>query len=125
MNALNPLDSKEYTRFSSRSPRKLGNKNRDRHHKNLATEVTIKLAINGLLSVAAIAAFTKLLPYHFAQQAKLEEVRIELKQTEDRVNKLRENFSTSFDSSDSKIVMRQQSPRVDPNQRRIFLLEKK
>lgn len=103
----------------------MGTKNRDRHHRLMAAELITKLVVNGLLSAAAIAAFSKLLPYHLAQQAKLEEIRIELRQTEERVDKLRDNFTISFDSYHSKMVMQQQSPKVDPNQRRIFLLEQK
>jgi hypothetical protein len=125
MSAVNPLDSQEYSRFSPKNPRAMGTKNRDRHHRLMAAELTTKLVVNGLLSAAAIAAFSKLLPYHLAQQAKLEEIRIELRQTEERVDKLRDNFTISFDSYHSKMVMQQQSPKVDPNQRRIFLLEQK
>lgn len=125
MSALNPLNYKADPKKLSRKPRKISNKHQERYHKIIAAETTTKLVVNGLLSVAAITAGLKLFPYHLQQQAKLKEVRTEVEATETRVNHLRENFSTSFDSTHSKIVMQQQSPRVDPNQRRIFLLEQK
>jgi uncharacterized membrane protein (DUF106 family) len=81
--------------------------------------VALKLAANTVLSVIAIAALVKLIPYQLAQQEKLKEVRVEVHELETRVNQLRANFSRNFDASQAKKVMQEQSPRIDPNQRRI------
>jgi hypothetical protein len=76
-----------------------------------------------VLSAAALTALVQLLPYHLSQQAKLREVRAEVKRTETRVNNLRTDFSRSFDSGQAKSVMQEQSYRVDPNQRQVVLQE--
>ncbi|MGK7874958.1 MAG: hypothetical protein AB4426_17155 [Xenococcaceae cyanobacterium] len=121
MNALQPLEP-------LKSPRVTPRRHRHRRHYShmaVAAEITVKLLVNGVLSAAAIIALAKLLPYHLSQQAKLREVRIEVKDTETRVNQLRENFNRNFDPSQTKIVMQEQSPWVDPNQRRVVLLDPK
>jgi cell division protein FtsL len=83
------------------------------------------VAVNGLLSTAAVVALVNLLPYQLSQQAKLREVRSEVQQTETQINQLQAEFSDSFDPQQAKQVMQEQSGRVDPNQRQIVLVEKK
>lgn len=85
----------------------------------VAGETTVKLVVNIVLSTAAIAGLVQLLPYHLSQQAKLREVRSEVKQAESRVKNLRADFGRSFDSGQAKSVMQEQSYRVDPNQRQV------
>jgi predicted HTH domain antitoxin len=92
-------------------------------HRAIALELTVKLMVNGILSLVAIAALIKLVPYHFSQQMKLREIRVEVKQTEERVNNLSETFSRTFDPRQTKNIMKEQSPKVDPNQRPIVWLE--
>ncbi|MEG3437104.1 hypothetical protein V0288_08240 [Pannus brasiliensis CCIBt3594] len=86
----------------------------------LVLEIWIKIIAQVLLSIAAIGAIAKLIPYQQVQQAKLEEVRLAVAEKEARVNELREQFSRNFDPDQAKQVMGEQSPRRDPNQRRIF-----
>jgi hypothetical protein len=89
----------------------------------VAIELTIKIVVNILLSASALITLVKLLPYQFSQQTKLKEINIEVEETEQRVNQLRENFRRNFDPRQSKKVMQEQNPRVDPQQRRIIFLE--
>ncbi|HEY9649957.1 MAG TPA: hypothetical protein V6C95_04790 [Coleofasciculaceae cyanobacterium] len=89
----------------------------------VAGEMMARLIVNILLSAAAIAGLVQLLPYHLSQQAKLREIRAEVKRTEGRVNNLRSDFSRSFDPGQAKSVMQEQSYRVDPNQRQIVWQE--
>lgn len=89
----------------------------------VAMELTVKIVVNMLLSVAALVTLVKLLPYQFSQQTKLKEINIEVQETEQRVNQLRKNFRRNFDPQQSKKVMQEQNPRVDPLQRRIIFLE--
>jgi hypothetical protein len=63
------------------------------------------------------------LPYHLSQQAKLGEIREEVKRTEKRVNRLSNNFSRYFDPQQAKSVMQEQSHRVDPSQRQVVWLD--
>ena len=91
-------------------------------HQWVATEITIKLAVNGILSVVALISLLKLIPYQWSQQARLKEVRVEVEETERRVSQLRDNFRHNFDPHQMKKVMEEQSPRLEPTQRRIFWL---
>lgn len=123
MNAIQTVESVEqYSRVRSGSKRNRNKKTKNRTYTLLTIEITAKLVINGLLSAVAVTALLKLLPYHAVQQDKLKEVRIEVQQTEERVNKLRENFRGNFDPSQAKVVMQKQSTKVDPSQRRIIFL---
>jgi hypothetical protein len=99
---------------------------RYRHHAKggVAIELTIKLLVNSLLSLAALAALVKLLPFHLSQQAKLREISIEVGQTEQRVQHLRDNFNRNFDPQEATKIMQEQNPRVDPHQLRVVWLNK-
>lgn len=89
----------------------------------LAGETTARLVVNIVVSSAAIAGLVQLLPYHLSQQAKLGEVRAEVKRAESRVNHLRTDLGRSFAPGEARSVMQEQSYRVDPNQRSIVLGE--
>lgn len=116
MYALQPLEPPKSRRPRQRRPSKPASN----PHKELATEIKIKVVVNVILSIAAIAALVRLLPYQFAQQAKLQEVRQDVKELETRVNRLRGNFTRNFDPSQMRKVMQEQSPFIEPNQRRVF-----
>lgn len=83
-------------------------------------EIWLRIIAYSALSITAVFAIARLLPYQQIQQTKLEEVRLAAQEKEERVNQLRDQFSRSFDPSQAKQVMGEQSPRRDPNQRRIF-----
>lgn len=123
MNAFQPQTPPQ----QPEEPRRMANRTQRRQRRHsyqaVAGEMTARLAVNLVLCVAAIAGLIRLLPYHLSQQAKLRELRTEVRRTEERVNSLRSDFSRSFDSGQSKSVMQEQSYRVDPNQRPVFLQE--
>ncbi|WP_013325093.1 hypothetical protein [Gloeothece verrucosa] len=101
--------------------KKRRNKHRQKSaYKMVAAEISVKLVVNVLLSVTAMAALTKLLPYQQVQLAKLHLIGVEREEVEKRVEHLREDFSRNFDPNQTRKIMQEQSPRVDPNQRRIF-----
>jgi anti-sigma-K factor RskA len=83
-------------------------------------EIWLRIIAYSALSITAVCAIARLLPYQQMQQAKLEEVRLAAQEKEERVNQLRGQFTRSFDPSQTRQVMGEQSPRRDPNQRRIF-----
>lgn len=126
MNALQSVESPSYTasRVKQQHP-KQQTKRHTRSDRALAIEIAIKLIANSVLSIAALAALVKLLPYQFSQQAKLQEIRLEVNETEAEVHTLRSNFHRYFDPTQAKKVMQEQSPRLDPNQRRIVLMPAK
>jgi hypothetical protein len=90
-------------------------------HRSTVGETLARLVVNGVISAAAIAGLVQLLPYHLSQQAKLRDLRREVKQSEIRVKSLRNDFSRSFDPGQAKSVMHEQSYRVDPNRRPVEL----
>ena len=90
----------------------------------IALETTAKLTVNLIFCAAAIGALIQLLPYHKSVQIKLDEIGVEVKQTEERVTRLQKDFNRSFDPQQAKIVMQEQSHRVDPARRQVVLLEK-
>lgn len=100
-------------------------KNQQRRHpyRGIAAETTAKLAVNLVISLVAVSALVKLLPYKELQQEKLREIRAEVKQTEERVIVLLEDFTRYFDSQQAKKIMQEESYRVDPTQIQIILKE--
>lgn len=94
-------------------------------YQDRATETTLKLTVNVLLSIAAISALVHLLPHHRAGQEKLQEIQAEVQVTQGRVSKLQAEFSRSFDPQEAKSIMQEQSHRMDPTLLQIFWLERK
>lgn len=92
-------------------------------HRWVVAEIVFKMGLNGILLVDVIAALARLLPYQQVQQAKLEEVQMQVRETEQRVAELRMDFNRSFDPQQSRKIMEEQTPRLFPNQRHIILTE--
>jgi hypothetical protein len=88
----------------------------------MALETTAKIAVNLVISTAAISALIQLLPYHWTQQERLREVRTEVKLMEGRVNSLQAEFSRNFDPSQANSIMQQQAYRFEPSQLSVVLL---
>jgi hypothetical protein len=126
MNALpQPLEPPNPVRQKPMSRRRLRPKSKSYRYSNgaVAMELTAKIVVNTLLSAAALVTLVKLLPYQFSQQTKLHEVNMEVEEAQQRVNQLKENFRRNFDPQQSRKIMQEQSPKVDPQQRRIIFLE--
>jgi outer membrane murein-binding lipoprotein Lpp len=92
-------------------------------HRGIAVENTAKLVVNMVLVVGVVSALVKLLPYNLSQQTKLQEISTEVNQTEKRVTDLRADFNRSFAPEQAQKIMAEQSNRVDPKQRPIFLIK--
>jgi hypothetical protein len=122
MHALQPIETSVSSRPATkqRRPRKSSSR-RATANKGVAVEVTMKLLANSVISVVAIAALIKLLPYQRTQQTKIEEIRLEVETTQTRVDSLRQNFNRYFDPAQAQKVMQEENPRLAPNQRRIVL----
>ncbi|NEO78829.1 MULTISPECIES: hypothetical protein [Moorena] len=116
MNAIQPSHSTRVPSKPRRRVPRIKHRPQRQSYGAVAGETTAKLLVNLVLCAAAITALMELLPYHLSQQAKLREVKREVKRTETRVNNLRREFSRSFDPRQAQKVMREQSLRRDPNQ---------
>ena len=100
-----------------RRPLKSTPNQRKRHpYQGQAVENAAKLAVNLILSAAAISTLLQLLPYQKTQQEKLQDIRAEVAKTEVRVNRLRSEFTRNFDPHQTKKLMEEMSYRVDPTQ---------
>jgi hypothetical protein len=142
MNALQPLDTIEVSRYRNRKPRKTHSlqtqnplvaqptptKSKQqvlRERQAITTELTVKLVLSWIVTSAAIASLCKLVPYHFSQQAKLQEIDTTVQETQKRVNLLRNEFNRNFDPQQTVILMKEYSSKLDPNQSRVFWVEPK
>jgi len=88
-------------------------------HRAIATEVTTKLGVNLLLSLIAVAALVKLLPYNLSQQNSFKDLQAKVAETESRVDRLQADFSHHFDPKQARSVMEEESTRIEPGQRQI------
>lgn len=98
---------------------------RQKFYTELTIETGIKLIFNCVLALIAVASLGKLLPYNFAQQTKLKELRAEVEETEARVADLREQLTYNFDPEQTQSLMEQYGSQIAPNQSRIFWLDPK
>jgi C4-dicarboxylate-specific signal transduction histidine kinase len=100
-------------------------KRRQRSHpyRVMASETTVKLAVNAMLCFAAASALAQLWPYYRSEVEKLQKIQAEVKQTEGRVTQLWEDFSRSFDPQQMKSVMQEQSHLIDPTQMQVIWQE--
>ncbi len=94
---------------------------RSNPYREMAIEAGVKLTVNVVLSVVAVVALVKLLPYRSVQQSKLQELDVAVQTTKSRVNQVQASFRQYFDPSQSRNLMQQAGNRIDPNQRQIIL----
>ncbi len=108
-----------------KTPKKVRHHASKRHHpyRGITAEISLKLILSWAIAIGAIASLFRLLPYHLTQQAKLEELRIQVQETDARVGKLREQLNYNFDPHRTQSLMEQYSTLTSPNQSRIYWLE--
>jgi hypothetical protein len=93
-----------------------------RSHLIMGLEVFGKIIVNLLIISVSGSAITKLFPYYWLQQGKLENIETQVRLMESRVRTLREEFTRNFDPSQAQSIMREHSYRLQPNQRQIILV---
>jgi DNA-binding transcriptional regulator YiaG len=89
----------------------------------MAVEATVRLTVNLLLSVAAIAALIQLLPYQTSQQVKLKELNATVKAARERVETSQKKFSHYFDPAQVRTVMQEQTNRIDAHKYPVLFQE--
>jgi cell division protein FtsB len=96
-----------------------------RHTANraIAFETTAKFTVNLAISMVAISALLQLLPSDKAQQQKLQEISQEVQRTEERVKRLRSEFTRNFDPQETQKIMQEQTELQDPQQLQIIWKE--
>jgi hypothetical protein len=88
-----------------------------------ATESIIVIAVNVALSIVAIAAIAKLLPYQSSQKDRLDEITTEVNSVEQRVNGLREKLPQTLNSGKSQEMLLRKQGWIKNNQMTIKLLD--
>ena len=96
---------------------------KEQYYRAKATESIIVIAVNVALSIAAIAAITKLLPYQSSQKDRLDELTTEVNSTEQRVNGLREKLPQALTSGKSQELSLRNQGWIKNNQVTIKLLD--
>jgi len=96
---------------------------REQYCRAKATESIIVIAVNVALSLAAIAAITRLLPYQSSQKDRLDEITTEVNSAEQRVNTLREQLPQTFNSGKSREMLLRKQGLIKSNQMTIKLLD--
>ena len=96
---------------------------RDQYCRSKATESIIVIAVNIALSLAAIAAISKLLPYQSSQKDRLNEITTEVNSVEQRVNGLREKLPQTLNSGKSQEMQLRKQGWIKNNQVTIKLLD--
>lgn len=114
---LQPVNPRRVAPKTNRRRRRLS------PYRFMVIETTAKLSVSVVLSAVAVTSLIKLLPYQWSQQEKLSEVQTEVNLAEGRVKHLRTDFNRYFDPQQTKIIMQEQSNRVNPGQRQVVLQE--
>lgn len=86
----------------------------------IAIETTAKLTVNLAISMVAISALVQLVPSYKEQQQKLQEISQEVQHTEDRVQRLRSEFTRNFDPQQTRKIMQEQTELQDPQELQII-----
>lgn len=109
-----------------RLPKKAQSKSHARNRRNsyrgVRTEISLKLVLSWAIALGSIASLFRLLPYHLSQKAKLEELKIQVQETDARVVKLREQLNQNFDPQQTERLMEQYSSLTSTNKSRIYWL---
>lgn len=94
-----------------------------RHHNEagIMTETALKLFVGLFVSLVASISLVRLIPYHFAQSIKLQELQSQVKETEYRVKSKKRQLMKNFDSQQSENLREEYSSRINKNKIRLFL----
>ena len=92
-------------------------------HRRQGVEAGMKLVTYSALSVFGIVTLVNSIGYNWAQQGKLQHLKIEVQDAKIRTEKINHNFSRSFDPQAQSSVMEDNSYKIAPNRRQIVLME--
>jgi len=95
----------------------------EKFYRAKAIESIIVTAVNVALSLAAIAAIAKLMPYQSSQKDRLDEINSEVNSVEQKVKRLREDLPQTFNSGKSQETLLRKHGLIKNNQMTIKLLD--
>ncbi len=85
-------------------------------------EAVTKLITYSVLSVVGIVTLVNAIGYNWEQQGKLQQLKTELKDASERTAQSSSNLSRSFDPELQQKVMQENSYKVAPDRRQIFIV---
>lgn len=120
MNAIQPSRPPLYPvepvrKQASRPRRRL--RQRRNPHQSVAVEASLRLAVNAVVGMVAIASIVRLLPQNISQQQKLNTLQSDVAALEQRVDRLQETFARQFDAGQTRSVMQEETGRIGIGQR--------
>ncbi len=123
MNAIQPSRPPLYpvepaSKRSSRLRHRL--RQRRNPHQSVAVEASLRLAVNVVVSMVAIASIVRLLPQNISQQHKLNQLQLDVTTLEQRVDRLQETFARQFDAGQARSVMQEETGRIGIGQRPVI-----
>lgn len=89
----------------------------------VALEIFVKVIANCIVSLAAITALIKLLPHHFSQYSKLNDIKQEVNVTEKRVQEIRDQLEYTLGTGSEDEIMTEQTGKKDPQKLPIVFKE--
>ncbi|MFQ3617243.1 MAG: hypothetical protein SNJ57_11140 [Cyanobacteriota bacterium] len=120
MNAIQParppLYSIEPVRKQAPRPRRRLRQRRN-PHQSVAVEASLRLAVNVVVGMVAIASIVRLMPQNISQQHKLNQLQSDVTALEQRVDRLQETFARQFDAGQARSVMQEETGRIGIGQR--------
>lgn len=120
MNAIQPsrppLYPVEPVRKQAPRPRRRLRQRRN-PHQSVAVEASLRLAVNVVVGMVAIASIVRLLPQNISQQHKLNKLQSDVTVLEQRVDRLQETFARQFDAGQARSVMQEETGRIGIGQR--------
>jgi cell division protein FtsB len=91
----------------------------------LMAESIGKIAVSVAVCSVSIATLANIVPSRLGQQEKLQELQSEVTMTEERVAKLKAEFSRSFDPAQVREIAQEQTHFTDPNRTPVVWIDKK
>jgi hypothetical protein len=91
-------------------------------HRRQGLEVAIKLVTYSALSIFGMVTLVNSIGYNWAQHGKFQHLATELKDAQARTEKVNHSFSRSFDPQLQRIGMTENSYKVAPERRQIFIV---
>lgn len=126
MNAIQPSRPPLYPveparKRSPRVRRRL--RQRRNPHQAVAVEASLRLAVNVVVGMVAIASIVRLLPQNISQQQKLNTLRTDVAALDQRVDRLQESFARQFDAGQTRSVMQEETGRIGIGQRPVVWIK--
>lgn len=89
--------------------------------RGVVTEMGFKLFFSFVIGFAGAASIVKLIPHYNIQQGKLQELRLQVKETEIRVSQLRNKLNRNFDPQQTQNLIEEYGSLTTPNRIQVFI----